>query len=244
MDLHKYLKYICHRKPERSFFIHGHQFPVCSRCTGIYSSILVFLVYAYFFPIHYTQFYLYIAVILVLPCLIDGLTQLLHYRESNNTLRFITGYMAGTAAMIIYQMQYLIYFQYLFIAAIITLLLIQRYMKYKKDKNRIILPNNSQTPQKNPTTTHPKNIKETLTIKNIYIADTKTRNTTNYALLKPQKKKYLIKLDQDNYNKIIKITKNKPVNKKINIKLGTPINIENTTIYEHNTIYNKNWETI
>lgn len=240
MDSHKYLKYICHRKPERSFFIHGHQFPVCSRCTGIYSSILLFLVYTYIFPIHYTQAYLYVAVILVLPCLIDGVTQLLHYRESNNTLRFITGYMAGTAAMIIYQMQYLIYFQYLFIIAIITLL-IQRYIK---NKNRIILPNNKTPLQENTTTKHLKNIKETLTIKNIYIADTKIRNKTNYALLKPRKKKYLVKLDQENYDKIIKITQNKPVNKKINIKLGTPITIEKTTIYEHNTIYNKNWETI
>jgi uncharacterized membrane protein len=29
---------ICHQKPERSFFIDGHQLPVCARCTGLYVS--------------------------------------------------------------------------------------------------------------------------------------------------------------------------------------------------------------
>jgi uncharacterized membrane protein len=29
---------ICHQKPERSFFLDGHQLPVCARCTGLYLS--------------------------------------------------------------------------------------------------------------------------------------------------------------------------------------------------------------
>ena len=32
---------ICHQRPERSFFIDGHQLPVCARCTGLYLSGLV-----------------------------------------------------------------------------------------------------------------------------------------------------------------------------------------------------------
>lgn len=28
--------FICHQRPERSFFVHGHQLPVCARCTGLY----------------------------------------------------------------------------------------------------------------------------------------------------------------------------------------------------------------
>ena len=28
--------YICHQRPERSFFIGGQQLPVCARCTGLY----------------------------------------------------------------------------------------------------------------------------------------------------------------------------------------------------------------
>jgi uncharacterized membrane protein len=29
---------ICHQRPDRSFFIDGHQLPVCARCTGLYLS--------------------------------------------------------------------------------------------------------------------------------------------------------------------------------------------------------------
>jgi uncharacterized membrane protein len=32
---------ICHQRPERSFFIDGHQLPVCARCTGLYVSAVV-----------------------------------------------------------------------------------------------------------------------------------------------------------------------------------------------------------
>jgi uncharacterized membrane protein len=28
--------FICHQRPERSFFVHGRQLPVCARCTGLY----------------------------------------------------------------------------------------------------------------------------------------------------------------------------------------------------------------
>jgi uncharacterized membrane protein len=28
--------FICHQRPDRSFFLHGHQLAVCARCTGLY----------------------------------------------------------------------------------------------------------------------------------------------------------------------------------------------------------------
>lgn len=28
--------FVCHQRPERSFFVDGHQLPVCARCTGLY----------------------------------------------------------------------------------------------------------------------------------------------------------------------------------------------------------------
>ena len=34
-------RHLCHKIPERSFFIAGHQFAVCARCTGLYAGIMV-----------------------------------------------------------------------------------------------------------------------------------------------------------------------------------------------------------
>lgn len=28
--------FLCHQRPDRSFFVHGRQMPVCARCTGLY----------------------------------------------------------------------------------------------------------------------------------------------------------------------------------------------------------------
>jgi uncharacterized membrane protein len=33
--------FVCHQIPERSFFIAGHPFAVCSRCTGIYAGFTI-----------------------------------------------------------------------------------------------------------------------------------------------------------------------------------------------------------
>ena len=95
------LKIICHRRPERSFFIHGHQFPVCSRCTGFYITIIAYTIYAYYTPIVYTPQYVLLGVILLLPAVVDGVTQAFNLRESNNTLRFVTGFIGGIGLMII-----------------------------------------------------------------------------------------------------------------------------------------------
>lgn len=95
------LDYICHRKPERSFFIKGHQFPVCARCTGFYSALLIYLIYTIFYPFHPSFEMFIIGIILIIPCGIDGTTQLLGYRESNNPLRFITGIIGGFGLIIV-----------------------------------------------------------------------------------------------------------------------------------------------
>jgi uncharacterized membrane protein len=86
------LKIPCHRRPDRSFFIYGKQFPLCARCTAIYASYIVLPFFAFFTVTHY---FLVFGLLLQLPMLLDGGTQLLRWRESNNYLRVITGLLSG-----------------------------------------------------------------------------------------------------------------------------------------------------
>lgn len=104
------LNIICHRKPERSFFINGHQFPVCARCTGFYISLIAYFTYTYYFFVDYNIQLLLTATVLLTPAAIDGLTQLLEYRESNNTIRFLTGLLGGLGlGILIKSLKYFIY---------------------------------------------------------------------------------------------------------------------------------------
>ena len=98
-----YLKLICHRKPERSFFIKGHQFPVCARCSGFYTGLLAFLICNYFYPINNDYKLFALSVILLIPVSIDGFTQLSDLRQSNNALRFTTGFFGGIGLMIFFK---------------------------------------------------------------------------------------------------------------------------------------------
>lgn len=85
----------CHRDPSRSFFWKGRQFPVCARCTGIhlgYLSLFLFL-----FQLIYINWIL--SIIFILPTLIDGLTQAYFNRESTNSIRVTSGFLAGIGVM-------------------------------------------------------------------------------------------------------------------------------------------------
>ncbi len=86
---------LCHRKPERSFFYKGKQFPVCARCTGFYAGYIALPVFTFSI---WEPGLLWIGLLMV-PALIDGLTQAFMGRESTNWLRFATGILAGTGAI-------------------------------------------------------------------------------------------------------------------------------------------------
>ncbi len=98
-----YSKYICHRIPERSFFINGYQFPVCARCTGVYLAVILYVIFAHYVAIRYTWTIFILAVICVIPMAVDGLTQLFELRLSNNTLRFVTGFLGGLGLVIMFK---------------------------------------------------------------------------------------------------------------------------------------------
>ena len=81
----------CHQKPERSFFVFGYQLPLCTRCTGVligYLCSFILLIFGFLIPD-------VICLILIIPLILDGTTQLLFIIMSNNLRRFITGVMFG-----------------------------------------------------------------------------------------------------------------------------------------------------
>jgi uncharacterized membrane protein len=86
---------LCHRKPERSFFYKGRQFPVCARCTGFYAGYIALPV----FTLSIWEPTLLLVALLMIPALADGLTQAYMNRESTNWLRFTTGILAGIGAI-------------------------------------------------------------------------------------------------------------------------------------------------
>ncbi|MEE1156827.1 MAG: DUF2085 domain-containing protein [Methanobrevibacter sp.] len=86
--------------PERSFHFKNHQFPVCARCTGFYTGLIVFLIYNCFFPVNYSLNLLIISIILMIPTAVDGFTQFLGLRKSNNNLRFVSGVIGGIGLII------------------------------------------------------------------------------------------------------------------------------------------------
>ena len=93
-------KYLCHRIPERSFFIKGHQFPVCARCTGFYTGLAAYLIATLFYSHPYDLKMLFVSMILMMPAAIDGVTQYFGPRESTNNLRFATGFIGGVGLII------------------------------------------------------------------------------------------------------------------------------------------------
>ena len=81
--------FFCHRQLERSFAIRGHQFPICSRCTGLLLGFFGFIALA----LINVQIPLFAGLIMLLPMAIDGASQLTGLRESNNLVRLLTGFL-------------------------------------------------------------------------------------------------------------------------------------------------------
>lgn len=87
--LYLFFSPLCHQLPERSFFLFGHQLPVCARCLGIYAGAFL----GSFFAKKESPSP-WVLVAGLFPMAVDGGTQLL-FRESTNFLRLTTGLIAG-----------------------------------------------------------------------------------------------------------------------------------------------------
>ena len=82
----------CHQQPERSFFYHGYQFPVCARCTGVvlgqFAGMVLFFIYP--FPRKWFGFLLFVM-------FFDWFVQRMEILESTNLRRLLTGMCCGYA---------------------------------------------------------------------------------------------------------------------------------------------------
>ncbi len=84
----------CHQMPERSFFMWGYQFPLCARCTGLMLGYIIAIV-----TWHFIDVLPVCSVLMCFPLILDGTTQYVHLRESNQILRFATGVLCGIGCM-------------------------------------------------------------------------------------------------------------------------------------------------
>lgn len=91
---------VCHQLPERSFFIQNNQMPLCARCTGIYIGIFL----GFFYLLLRKRWkgnkppslkMLLSIIVFWIPMMVDGITSYIGLRESNNTIRLLTGLLFG-----------------------------------------------------------------------------------------------------------------------------------------------------
>jgi uncharacterized membrane protein len=88
---------MCHGLVQRCFELSGAPMPICARCTGIYAGLLGGVL---LFPLLLRlreRVMRKAALAALLPLAIDGLTQLMQFRESTNAIRVATGALAGLA---------------------------------------------------------------------------------------------------------------------------------------------------
>lgn len=91
-------KVTCHQMPSRSLFVCDHQMAVCSRCFAIYISFLFGGILFSFIRTKLKPWSLKYYILFCIPMAVDGLTQLVGLRESDTTLRVITGAIFGLAS--------------------------------------------------------------------------------------------------------------------------------------------------
>ena len=88
---------LCHGIEQRCLTMFGVPMPICARCTGIYVGLFAGIIGFLIFPIVEERMMRTMMALAALPMAIDGLTQAVGLRESTNSLRFVTGFVAAFA---------------------------------------------------------------------------------------------------------------------------------------------------
>ena len=89
------LKTGCHQYHDRSFSINGYQFPVCTRCTGLFIGQVLGLATSYFYNNFNVIYILFLAALFFILLGIDGIGQYKNKWISTNRRRFLTGISCG-----------------------------------------------------------------------------------------------------------------------------------------------------
>lgn len=97
--VYSFFGFLCHQKPERSFWLGGHQLAVCSRCFGVYFGLLAgFLAYPLWRRLDETEpvarFWLFLSLV---PIGIDWSLGVIGIWENTHFSRFSTGLILGVA---------------------------------------------------------------------------------------------------------------------------------------------------
>lgn len=92
---------LCHQLPERSYFIDGHKFAVCARCTGIYAGFaFTLLLYPLVRSLRNTATPPRSLLILAaVPLAIDFSLTFFGFWENTHTSRLLTGALLGSVAV-------------------------------------------------------------------------------------------------------------------------------------------------
>ena len=101
LTIYRAFSYVCHQIPERSFFIAGHPFAVCSRCTGLYAG---FAAATFAYPLVRSlrqteapaRKWLFLA---AAPLAIDFAVGYFGIWENTHSSRFATGALLGVVAV-------------------------------------------------------------------------------------------------------------------------------------------------
>jgi uncharacterized membrane protein len=101
LTIYQTFKHLCHQRPERSFFVAGHQFAVCARCTGLYVG---FAVATFFYPLVRSlrrtdtppRRWLFLS---AAPLVIDFSLTFFGIWENTHLSRFLTGTLLGAVAV-------------------------------------------------------------------------------------------------------------------------------------------------
>jgi uncharacterized membrane protein len=99
--IYRSFSYVCHQIPERSFFIAGHQFAVCARCTGLYAG---FAAATFVYPLVRSlrrvsappRKWLFIA---AAPLAIDFALGFFGIWDNTHSSRFLTGALLGSVSV-------------------------------------------------------------------------------------------------------------------------------------------------